>query len=348
MFRKSARGLFDLLVASMALATLVTTTPAGELLLRGGRWALGLPGGHRADLTSFFGSPGQPASPALGPPAAGSVLASVARAYGAAPALLKGFALASASDPAAPELALDRLSPEGLALLRSHGASEADLATGPGRLRAVSRAIGELTADLGSPDAALAALVLGLRPVQYAVERVRAERREATLAALAAHLSPSDRARADATVGLALTLATAYDLAWPVAADARIASRFGARVDPLSGRQAHHTGIDLAIPTGTAVLAAADGVVARAGEDGLNGRFLVVDHGRGVTSAYCHNSELRVARGARVAKGAIVALSGNTGRSTGPHLHYQVAIEGVPVDPLALGAAERAEPVAGK
>lgn len=336
MFRKSARGLFDLLVSAMAVATLMTTTPAGELLGRGGRWALGVPS-RQTDLLSFFGSPGKSGSvpAAFTAPEPTSQLASVARAYGAPPALLKGFALASGSDPSAPEPALD-LTPAGRKLLAARGASEAELASGAGRLKAVSQGLAALTRDLGSPDAALCALVLGLEPVRHALERARAERREPTLEALAPHFSPGERDRAQGTVGLALSLATAYDLAWPVARETRIASRFGPRIDPISGASAVHNGIDFAVPTGTPIAASGGGRIKRAGEDGVNGRFLVIDHGRGITSAYCHNSELRVARGAAIDKGQTVAHSGNTGRSTGPHLHYVVSIEGVPVDPLAL------------
>ena len=334
MFRKSARGLFDFLMASLAIVTLLTTTPTGELIGRGARWALGIKGKQR-DLISFFGTSEKPGPAAFTAPEPTSLVASIARAYGAAPAMLKGFAIASAADPAAPELAMD-LTAAGRDLLRARGASEADLATSSGRLRAVSQAITDLTRDLGSPDAALTALVLGLEPVRYAVERVRAERGDLTLEAIAPHLPPSSRSRANQVVGLALALSTLYDLSWPVPRDTRIGSRFGMRVDPISGAQALHNGVDLSVPSGTPIAATGDGVVARAGEDGVNGKFIVISHGRGITTGYCHNSELLVARGAKIARGTIITHSGNTGRSTGAHLHYTVAIEGVAVDPMAL------------
>ncbi|MBI5547179.1 MAG: M23 family metallopeptidase [Deltaproteobacteria bacterium] len=341
MFRKRARGLFDLVMASMAVVTLLTTTPAGELMIRGARWALGMPG-QRTTLISFFGTAERPVAPSFTAPEPTSALASVARAFGAEPSLLKGFALASATDPHAAELAMD-LTPAGRELLVERGASEEDLSTSPGRLRAVSQALAALTPELGSPDAALCALVVGLAPIRYAAQRVRAERRDPSLEALGPHLPPTLRGQANQVVGLALALATAYDLVWPVARETRIASRFGARLDPLTGARSHHTGIDLSLPVGSKVNAAGQGVVKRAGEDGVNGRFVVLDHGRGITSCYCHNQELLVARGGRVTQGLTIARSGNTGRSTGPHLHYQVAIDGVPVDPLALFAdSERA------
>jgi len=78
--------------------------------------------------------------------------------------------------------------------------------------------------------------------------------------------------------------------------------------------------------------------VRRASEDAVNGRVLIVDHGRGVTTAYCHNSELLVRPGQRVTRGELIARSGNTGRSTGPHLHYQLELAAQPVDPLRFRA----------
>ena len=94
-------------------------------------------------------------------------------------------------------------------------------------------------------------------------------------------------------------LATAYDLSWPVPRDTRIGSRFGRRVDPISGIEALHNGVDLSVASGTPIASAGEGQVRRASEDGVNGKFLIIDHGRGVTTGYCHNSELLVARGAK-------------------------------------------------
>ena len=74
----------------------------------------------------------------------------------------------------------------------------------------------------------------------------------------------------------------------------------------------------------------------RASEDAVNGRVLVIDHGHGVTTAYCHNSRLVASEGAEVKRGQVVSRSGNTGRSTGPHLHFQLALLETPVDPLAF------------
>jgi murein DD-endopeptidase MepM/ murein hydrolase activator NlpD len=113
-----------------------------------------------------------------------------------------------------------------------------------------------------------------------------------------------------------------------------VTSPFGYRHHPTLGRQQLHTGVDLSVPTGTPIKAVADGVVLRASEDAVNGKVVIVDHGRGVTTAYCHNSRLLVATGEAVRAGQILSESGSTGRSTGPHLHYQLELGRRPVDPF--------------
>ena len=126
---------------------------------------------------------------------------------------------------------------------------------------------------------------------------------------------------------------------WP--APGRVTSGFGVRRDPLSGDAKFHSGIDLATPSGTPVRAVADGRVVESGRRGGYGNVVVVDHGGGVTSLYAHNAELLRPVGARVEAGAPLALSGSTGRSTGPHVHFEVRKGGVPVDPRAFLQGER-------
>ena len=95
-----------------------------------------------------------------------------------------------------------------------------------------------------------------------------------------------------------------------------------------------HEGIDLAVPMGTPVVAAATGTVIVAGWLGGYGNLVVVDHGNGVATAYGHNTSVTVGAGQSVAQGQLIAYSGNTGHSTGPHVHFEVRINGSPVDPL--------------
>jgi murein DD-endopeptidase MepM/ murein hydrolase activator NlpD len=118
------------------------------------------------------------------------------------------------------------------------------------------------------------------------------------------------------------------------------------REHPITGSPRLHAGVDLGTPRGTLVRAVEAGVVRRASSDEVNGRILVIDHGRGVATLYLHNDELLVANGDRVSRGQAIAHSGNTGRSTGPHLHYQVDLAGQPVDPLQF-RGERVKTAAG-
>jgi murein DD-endopeptidase MepM/ murein hydrolase activator NlpD len=118
-----------------------------------------------------------------------------------------------------------------------------------------------------------------------------------------------------------------------VAAQSHITSPFGQRRDPFDGHAAHHSGVDVAAPEGSPVLAAADGIVRQAGDRGGYGAALEIDHGNGVTTLYAHTSELLVREGDRVQKGQAIAKVGHTGRATGDHLHFEVRRGNQPVDP---------------
>jgi len=109
---------------------------------------------------------------------------------------------------------------------------------------------------------------------------------------------------------------------------------FGARPDPFTERSEFHTGIDISTPAGNRVVAPASGTVVRVGWDQGYGRFVEIAHGYGITTLFGHLQAARVAEGQRVKRGDLVALVGSTGRSTGPHLHYEVHRDGKPVNPL--------------
>lgn len=111
-------------------------------------------------------------------------------------------------------------------------------------------------------------------------------------------------------------------------------SSFGKRRDPLTKTWVMHKGLDIAGQIGTDVLAPADGVVIFTGMRGSYGLTLVVDHGYGLQTHYAHLSRIRVKRGDRVQRGDLIAAVGNTGRSTGPHLHYEVRRNGQPLNPM--------------
>jgi murein DD-endopeptidase MepM/ murein hydrolase activator NlpD len=113
-----------------------------------------------------------------------------------------------------------------------------------------------------------------------------------------------------------------------------ITSRFGYRISPFTGRPSFHAGIDIAASPGTPIVAPADGIVSFVGFDQGYGKILTIDHGYGVTTRYGHASQIFVRMGQRVSRFDVVASVGSTGRSTGPHLHYEVRVNGVPRNPM--------------
>ncbi|WP_438748160.1 peptidoglycan DD-metalloendopeptidase family protein [Pararhizobium sp. O133] len=113
-----------------------------------------------------------------------------------------------------------------------------------------------------------------------------------------------------------------------------ITSRFGNRLDPFLGRLALHAGIDFRATVGTRVVATAPGTVIAAGKNGGYGNMVEIDHGGGITTRYAHLSSILVNVGDRISLGEAIARSGSTGRSTGPHLHYEVRLNGKAVDPM--------------
>ena len=113
----------------------------------------------------------------------------------------------------------------------------------------------------------------------------------------------------------------------------RITSRFGQRIHPIHRHQHHHDGVDIAAREGSPVRAAASGTVIGAGYRTGYGNVVVVDHGQGRQTRYAHCRDLAVVVGDRVAGGDRVGTVGQTGRATGPHLHFEVRQDGIPVDP---------------
>ncbi len=130
------------------------------------------------------------------------------------------------------------------------------------------------------------------------------------------------------------SLALATPSGWPT--KGWLTSYFGVRPSPYTGRRKMHEGLDIAANTGTRVNATADGVVVKATTEPGFGKVVMIDHGYGYRTVFGHNSKLLVKSGTRVKRGDKIAEVGNTGRSTGSHLHYEVRLNGVPVDPRKL------------
>jgi len=124
---------------------------------------------------------------------------------------------------------------------------------------------------------------------------------------------------------------TAVPSIWPVRG--QITAGFGQRMDPFSGEDAFHNGIDISVPFGTRVEAAADGIVLEAGPESGYGNEILIDHGYGFITKYGHLSRIFVVVGQVLQRGQVIGAVGMTGKTTGPHLHYEVHVKDTPVNP---------------
>lgn len=113
-----------------------------------------------------------------------------------------------------------------------------------------------------------------------------------------------------------------------------VTSKFGFRQSPFTGQREFHQGWDISTREGTPIMATADGVVIFAGRKGLLGNTVIIDHGHGMITRYAHCQKLLKKRGEKVKRWEPIALVGNSGRSTGPHVHYEVRLNGIPVNPF--------------
>ncbi len=127
----------------------------------------------------------------------------------------------------------------------------------------------------------------------------------------------------------------------PISGDYGISSGYGLRNDPFTGALARHDGLDFTAPPGTSILAAADGVVTRVGHDASYGNVVEITHAQGFMTRYAHLSQALVVPGQQVKRGQHVADVGNTGRSTGPHLHYEVFHNGSVINPAQVLSLSR-------
>jgi murein DD-endopeptidase MepM/ murein hydrolase activator NlpD len=176
--------------------------------------------------------------------------------------------------------------------------------------------VGELEDTSAAAEAALEALVREKQQEEDA--RRAAERRAAQLAGVS--LPPEPGAPGQ--------------LLWPVSGP--ITSPFGMRMHPVYGRPILHAGIDIAAATGTTIAAAADGRVIVAGYEGDCGKMVAIDHHGGLSTIYCHMSQIFVGVGQDVQRGQAIGAVGMTGDATGPHVHFQVMENGHPVDPMSF------------
>ncbi len=118
---------------------------------------------------------------------------------------------------------------------------------------------------------------------------------------------------------------------WPVTG--WLTSAFGKRIDPFTGKNVFHNGIDIAASSGNPIKATADGFVSHVKREKIGGNVVIISHGGGYTTVYCHLSKFKVKPGQKVKREDIIGLIGQTGKSLGPHLHYEVRVNGRPVNP---------------
>jgi murein DD-endopeptidase MepM/ murein hydrolase activator NlpD len=122
---------------------------------------------------------------------------------------------------------------------------------------------------------------------------------------------------------------------WPTPGHTRISSPFGWRTHPIYHVRKFHYGIDIAAPSGSTIVAAGSGTVISAGYNGGYGNFTMIDHGNGLVSCYAHQSKILVSRGQHVSAGSAIGRVGSTGASTGPHLHFEVRVNGTAKNPMS-------------
>ncbi|HRD01218.1 MAG TPA: M23 family metallopeptidase [Candidatus Saccharicenans sp.] len=127
------------------------------------------------------------------------------------------------------------------------------------------------------------------------------------------------------------TLATTPTI-WPTVG--WVSSSFGSRIDPYTGRNAFHSGLDIATNLNNPVVATANGVVAQVGFDKYKGNFVCISHGNGLTTEYWHLQKYTVKSGQKINRGQVVGYVGQTGKALGPHLHYEVHLNGKPINPI--------------
>jgi len=129
--------------------------------------------------------------------------------------------------------------------------------------------------------------------------------------------------------------------ALPIQGSARVSSTFGVRLDPITHRPSAHEGLDFVSPVGTPVMASAAGVVTKSEWSGAFGNMVEVRHAQGFQTRYAHLSQRKVVEGDRIERGAVLGALGNTGRSTGPHLHYEIMYKDEPINPTQVLAVLR-------
>ncbi len=218
-------------------------------------------------------------------------------------------------------------------------------------LDTMAKRLGQMQAQMQRLDAlgVRLAKVSGMKPTEFSFDKtppqggpyVPATHQDVSLESMSqqmARLTLSIDDRNDKLLALETMLMQDRSNAWLIPSivpvkNSWFSSNFGWRIDPFTGKESMHEGVDFVVPEGTAVYASAGGVVAYASLHPQYGNLVEIDHGNGVITRYAHNSKLLVQVGQMVRRGQKISLSGSTGRSTGPHMHFEVRYKGVAQNP---------------
>ncbi len=199
--------------------------------------------------------------------------------------------------------------------------------------------LSEMQSTLKTKQAAQSTIIANLASqeevIRKQVEQQEAE--EARIQRLISQAVASQSATSKSTKSSTLSTITASgtgSMQWPCPSTKTITSQFGTREHPIQGVTKMHNGIDIAGAYGVDIVAADSGTVLFSGNSSSYGKYIVISHGNGTTTLYAHCSQLLVSAGSSVNKGQVIAKVGSTGRSTGPHLHFEVSVNGARQNPL--------------
>lgn len=188
-------------------------------------------------------------------------------------------------------------------------------------------------AELKRQEDQVDALIREIKSKQAELEKAEAQLKAAA-ASMDAEIKKKERELAAQLAARQVNIVSEAGFIWPLKNNKTITSMYGGRIHPITGRANNHTGVDIAAPGGTAILAAKSGVVLTSAYNSSYGNYVVVTHSNGQSTLYAHMSRRAVSEGAAVKQGQTIGYVGSTGSSTGNHLHFEVRVNGNRTDPL--------------
>ena len=192
-----------------------------------------------------------------------------------------------------------------------------------------------------SNSALVSALYVGASPVEQAIEQAVISKVTSPMdiESFSPFLSPALRRGPLQNAVQVLAFQRLHALGWPVDSTFRISSPFGMRTHPVINKKALHNGVDIATPTGTPLRAPSRGLVSRIGNDSISGKYVKIDHGLGIETAYAHLDSVQIKKSDVLQEAQVFGETGKSGRVSGPHLHYIVRVDGTPIDPIQFKRA---------